>query len=50
MLKGITDVDLTTTVLGHKVGMPICVAPTGMQRLAHPSGEKATAEGRNCPG
>ncbi|KXJ29864.1 Hydroxyacid oxidase 2 [Exaiptasia diaphana] len=43
MLRGITEVDMSTTVLGDKISMPICVAPTGFHRLAHPDGEKSTA-------
>jgi isopentenyl diphosphate isomerase/L-lactate dehydrogenase-like FMN-dependent dehydrogenase len=31
-------VDLSTTVLGFKISMPIMVAPTAMQRMAHPEG------------
>ena len=45
LLRGISDVDLSTTVLGQTVSMPICVAPTGSQKLAHPDGEIATAKG-----
>lgn len=36
--------DLDTTILGHKVGMPIFVAPAAMARLAHPAGEAGIAE------
>ncbi|XP_037089092.1 peroxisomal (S)-2-hydroxy-acid oxidase GLO3-like [Pollicipes pollicipes] len=39
----ISTIDLTQTVLGHQVNMPIGVAPTAMQRMAHPEGECATA-------
>jgi isopentenyl diphosphate isomerase/L-lactate dehydrogenase-like FMN-dependent dehydrogenase len=35
--------DLTTTVLGQEVSMPIMVAPTAFHRMAHPEGEVATA-------
>lgn len=31
------------TVLGHRLRMPIAIAPTAMQRMAHPDGELATA-------
>jgi 4-hydroxymandelate oxidase len=34
--------DLTTTVLGERVAMPILVAPTAFQRLAHADGELAS--------
>ncbi|CAN0502589.1 unnamed protein product [Ectocarpus sp. 12 AP-2014] len=36
-------VDTSTTVLGQKISSPICIAPTAMQRMAHDSGECATA-------
>lgn len=39
-----TRCDLDTTILGHKVGMPIFVAPAAMARLAHPAGEAGIAE------
>ncbi len=35
--------DLSTTLLGHRLSMPILVAPTAFQKLAHPDGEMATA-------
>ncbi len=34
--------DLSTTILGERVAMPIAVAPTAFHRLAHPDGEPAT--------
>jgi len=45
VLRDVTDVDLTTTVLGSEVASPVMVAPTGFQRLLHPEGEVATARG-----
>ncbi|GBL97606.1 Hydroxyacid oxidase 1 [Araneus ventricosus] len=35
--------DLSTTVLGEKLSMPIGIAPMSYQRLAHPDGELAAA-------
>lgn len=32
-----------TTVLGTEISLPVLVAPTGFQRVAHPDGELATA-------
>ncbi|KAG6545200.1 hypothetical protein Mapa_013312 [Marchantia paleacea] len=43
ILIDVTNVDTSTTILGHRVSMPIMVAPTAMQRMAHPEGELATA-------
>jgi (S)-2-hydroxy-acid oxidase len=31
-------IDMSTTVLGFKISMPIMVAPTAMQKMAHPEG------------
>lgn len=41
VLRGVADVDLTTTVLGQKLDMPFFLAPTAMQRLFHHDGERA---------
>ena len=35
--------DLTATVLGQTISMPIMVSPTAFHRMAHPEGEVATA-------
>lgn len=43
ILIDVSNVDLTTTILGFKISMPIMIAPTAMQRMAHPEGELATA-------
>lgn len=40
-----TKCDLTTSMLGHKVGMPLYVSPAAMARLAHPDGEQGIAQG-----
>ena len=37
--------NLSTTILGEKVSLPIGIAPTATQKLAHPDGEQATAKG-----
>src|SRR5919109_5498986 len=36
-------VDLSTTVLGTRMPAPVLFAPVGLQTLAHPDGELATA-------
>lgn len=43
MLRGAEHIDTTTKVLGDEISSPICVAPTAMQKMAHPDGELATA-------
>lgn len=46
----VTTRNLATTVLGVPVSMPILVAPTAMQKLAHPDGECATARASRAAG
>lgn len=45
MLVDVSNCDLTTTVLGTPVSMPILVAPTAHHCLANEEGECATARG-----
>lgn len=42
-MRDVSKRSLATTLLGHKVAVPFGVAPTAMQRMAHPDGEVATA-------
>ena len=44
-LVDVGDRDLSTTVLGEKIGFPVMIAPAGGQRQHHPEGERATARG-----
>lgn len=50
ILIDVTKIDLTTTVLGYKISMPIMLAPTAMQKMAHPEGEYATARAASAAG
>ncbi|XP_033228770.1 hydroxyacid oxidase 1-like isoform X2 [Belonocnema kinseyi] len=50
MLRDVTKVDLSTTVLGEKVSMPLGIAPTALQRMAHPDGECANAKAAEAAG
>jgi (S)-2-hydroxy-acid oxidase len=43
VLVDVGEVTTASTVLGREVSMPLLVAPTAFQRLAHPDGEVATA-------
>jgi 4-hydroxymandelate oxidase len=45
MLRDITAIDTSVSVLGQRIAMPLMVAPTGRHRLFHPEGERATARG-----
>ncbi|MEO7330029.1 MAG: alpha-hydroxy acid oxidase, partial [Minicystis sp.] len=42
--------DLSTTLLGHPLSMPVLVAPTAFQKLAHPDGEVGTARAASKAG
>ncbi|XP_039684903.1 (S)-2-hydroxy-acid oxidase GLO1 [Medicago truncatula] len=50
ILRDVSKIDLTTTVLGLKISMPIMIAPTAGQKLAHPEGEYATARAASAAG
>jgi 4-hydroxymandelate oxidase len=50
VLVDVGSVTTETTVVGQKVSMPVLVAPTAFQRLAHPDGELATARGAAAAG
>jgi len=43
ILAGVGQPDLTTTVLGQKIDMPLFLSPVAMQRLFHHEGDKASA-------
>ena len=44
-LRDITSMDISTTVLGEEISMPVMIAPAGSHMKAHPDGELATARG-----
>ncbi|NXK46343.1 HAOX1 oxidase, partial [Chauna torquata] len=44
VLRDVSVMDLSTSVLGQKISMPVCVGATAMQRMAHADGEMATAK------
>lgn len=43
MLVDVSTIDMTTTVLGTPVSLPILIAPTAQHGLAHTEAERATA-------
>jgi isopentenyl diphosphate isomerase/L-lactate dehydrogenase-like FMN-dependent dehydrogenase len=45
ILRDVTDVTTTTSVLGTEIAFPMLVAPMAYQRHAHPEGECAMAQG-----
>ncbi|GAA5921744.1 hypothetical protein JCM3775_001798 [Rhodotorula graminis] len=43
VMRDVTQVDLTTSLLGFESSLPVYVSPAAMGRLAHPDGEKCLA-------
>jgi len=50
VLRDTSRRDLTTTVLGQKISMPLVVAPTAFHCMAHPEGEVATVRASGTAG
>jgi L-lactate dehydrogenase (cytochrome) len=44
VLTGVESVDMSTTVMGQKLLMPLFCSPTALQRLFHHDGERAVAK------
>lgn len=43
VLRGVETVDLSVTVMGQKLALPVYCSPTALQRLFHHQGERAVA-------
>ena len=43
VLAGVEEIDLSTTVMGRRMDMPLFFSPTALQRLFHWQGERAVA-------
>lgn len=43
VLRGVKDIDLSTTIMGQKLALPFYLSPTALQRLFHHQGERAVA-------
>jgi L-lactate dehydrogenase (cytochrome) len=43
VLRGVEAIDLSVTVMGQKLAMPVYCSPTALQRLFHHQGERAVA-------
>ncbi len=50
MLRDVSAIDTSVSVLGARIAAPLMVAPTGRHRLFHPEGERATARGAAAAG
>ena len=44
MMIDVSSRNMKTSVLGTEISMPIGIAPTAMQKMAHPEGECAAAK------
>ena len=42
VLRDVSTLDLTTSVFGTKINLPVLIAPCGAHKRAHPEGELAT--------
>ncbi len=45
VLRDVTEIDTSTTILGERMPSPLMIAPTGRHKLFHSEGERATARG-----
>ncbi|MBR0752938.1 alpha-hydroxy-acid oxidizing protein [Bradyrhizobium jicamae] len=43
VLRGVSEVDMSVTVMGQRLAMPVYCSPTALQRLFHHQGERAVA-------
>ncbi|XP_066600104.1 2-Hydroxyacid oxidase 1 [Prorops nasuta] len=50
VLRDVSKRDLSTVIQGEKISMPVCIAPTAMQRMAHPDGECANSRAAQAAG
>lgn len=45
VLRDISERDISSSILGQDISMPLIIAPTAFHKMAHPQGEIATAQG-----
>ena len=50
VLVDVSAIDMRTTVLGTEIDLPVMLAPTAFNRLAHDEGEKAAARAAGASG
>jgi L-lactate dehydrogenase (cytochrome) len=50
VLRGVSDIDTSVTVLGQKLALPFYCSPTAVQRLFHHHGERAVAAAASAYG
>lgn len=50
LLRGVSEADLRTTVLGRQIELPVMLAPVAAQRMYHPEGAPAAARAAAAAG
>jgi L-lactate dehydrogenase (cytochrome) len=50
VLAGVETVDMSTSVMGKKINMPLMLSPTALQRLFHWQGERAVGQAAEAAG
>jgi 4-hydroxymandelate oxidase len=50
VLVDVSAIDTSAELLGERLALPVLLAPTAFQRLAHPEGERATARAARAAG
>uniref|UniRef100_A0A0D3HMR7 FMN-dependent dehydrogenase domain-containing protein n=1 Tax=Oryza barthii TaxID=65489 RepID=A0A0D3HMR7_9ORYZ len=50
ILIDVSKIDMSAIVLGFEISMPVMIAPSAMQKMAHPDGEYATAMAASAGG
>ncbi|KAF4551668.1 FMN-dependent dehydrogenase-like protein 1 [Elsinoe fawcettii] len=49
VLRNVSRISTSTSMLGHRIGLPLYIAPAALAKLVCPDGEKAMARGANAP-
>jgi len=44
ILAGVNEIDLSTTIFGKKIDMPLFLSPVALQRLFHHEGERGVSK------
>ena len=44
VLRGVEDIDISVSVMGNRINLPLFFSPTALQRLFHHQGERAVAK------
>lgn len=50
LMRNVSDPDLSTSVMGTELDLPVMLAPSAFHRMVHPEGELATAKAAKAAG